>query len=374
MAPAQKPFALVCGGRVNYLKVPVEIRDEFEEYYRTVFLPYVGSCDKPQIMLEWLRDHLKRHRRGPAITVSFDDAYTQEVLSAFGAAGLLAICRTGSGYGTIRHDLMGKDGNGIGLFTAPGCNKEALAEFCLGTTLNLLHGITKGIEAVEAGLWPGNKHYSAIPTLHEHTLLRRCPVLVLGAGNSGLATALKLSHHTDVLVFNRKNSKLDRARNAEITAHNKWLKQAPGGPKGSIKRIYEQDLVPALQAAKVVSLHLAWIPELTDWFNWERMQHLNKAWFVNTARGQLVNETDLLRALREEKLLGVHLDVQKNEPAGRNNLVKHKLIHCTPHSGWQGGTGDMIGAALKNAISFYQGKPITNKEIAACTLKRPWAT
>ena len=374
MVPAQKPFALICGGRVNYLKVPLEIRREFEKLYSIDFLPYIGSCDKPQVLLKWLRDHLKRHSRGPAVAIAFDDAFNEEVLQAFFDAGLLAICRTGSGYGTVRHDLMGKDGNGQGLFTAPGCNKEAVAEFCLAATLNLLHGVSKGIEAVEAGLWPGNKHYAAIPTLHDHALLRRCPTLVLGAGQSGLATALKLSHYTDVKVFNRKNAKLDRARNKAIKEQDTWLKQAPGGRQGSIKRIYEDDLVPALQEAKIVSLHLAWIPSLTDWFNWELMRHLDKAWFINSARGQLVDETDLLRALREGNILGAHLDVQKNEPAGRNNLVKHKLIHTTPHSGWQAGTGDMIGAALNNAIAFYRGEPIANKEIAACTLERPWAT
>ena len=373
MASNDKPFALICGGEVNYLKVPAGIRGEFENLYQVAYLPYVGSCDKPEVLRKWLRDHLKHHRRGPAVAVCFDDAFDAEVLAAYAAAGLLAICRTGSGYGTIRDDLMGQGGNGVGLYTAPGCNKEALAEFCLGTTLNLLHGITKGTQAVEAGLWPGNKHYAAIPTLHDHALLGRSRVLILGAGHSGLATALKLSQHTDVVVYNRKNRKLDPARNAAIRAHDAWLKQAPGGRTGSISRIYDDGLVAALKEASVVSLHLAWTSELTQWFNWKLMRHLRRAWFINTARGLLVDEADLLRALREGKLLGAHLDVRAEEPSGRDNITRHKLIHCTPHSGWTAGTGEMIGAALLNAVAFYKGEPIENKVIVACSLARPWA-
>ena len=368
-----KPFALICGGEVNYLKVPPGIRGEFENSYRVAYLPYVGSCDKPQVLLKWLRDHLKRHRRGPAMAVCFDDAFDAEVMGAYAEAGLLAICRTGSGYGTLRADLMGNGGNGVGLYTAPGCNKEAVAEFCLGTTLNLLHGITKGAQAVEAGLWPGNKHYAAIPTLHDHALLKGSRVLVLGAGQSGLATALKLSQHTDVVVYNRKNRKLDPARTAAIRAHNAWLKQAPGGRAGSISRIYDEDLVPALKESGVVSLHLAWTSELTHWFNWKLMRHMRRAWFINTARGFLVDEADLLRALREGKLLGAHLDVRTKEPSGRDNITRHKLIHCTPHSGWHAGTGEMIGAALLNGVAFFKGEPVENKVIAACSLPRPWA-
>ena len=198
-------------------------------------------------------------------------------------------------------------------------------------------------------------------------------MLLLGAGHSGLATALKLSQHTDVVVYNRKNRKLDPARNAAIRAHDAWLKQAPGGRTGSISRIYDDGLVAALKEASVVSLHLAWTSELTQWFNWKLMRHLRRAWFINTARGLLVDEADLLRALREGKLLGAHLDVRAEEPSGRDNITRHKLIHCTPHSGWTAGTGEMIGAALLNAVAFYKGEPIENKVIVACSLARPWA-
>ena len=75
MASNDKPFALICGGEVNYLKVPAGIRGEFENLYQVAYLPYVGSCDKPEVLRKWLRDHLKRHRRGPAVAVCFDDAF-----------------------------------------------------------------------------------------------------------------------------------------------------------------------------------------------------------------------------------------------------------------------------------------------------------
>ena len=65
--------------------------------------------------------------------------------------------------------------------------------------------------------------------------------------------------------------------------------------------------------------------------------------------------------------------MRAKEPSGRDNITRHKLIHCTPHSGWHAGTGEMIGAALLNGVAFFKGAPVENKVIAACTLPRPWA-
>jgi D-3-phosphoglycerate dehydrogenase len=54
---------------------------------------------------------------------------------------------------------------------------------------------------------------------------------------------------------------------------------------------------------------------------------------VNASRGGVINEDDLIVALKEGKVAGVALDVFENEPNPRKDLLNHDLIACTPHVG-----------------------------------------
>ena len=61
--------------------------------------------------------------------------------------------------------------------------------------------------------------------------------------------------------------------------------------------------------------------------------------FVNTSRGDNVNEYDLLEALNSGKVRAAGLDVYADEPATNKALYNHPNVSCTPH----------IGAATKEA-------------------------
>lgn len=54
--------------------------------------------------------------------------------------------------------------------------------------------------------------------------------------------------------------------------------------------------------------------------------------FINTGRGPVVNEVELIRALREGKLAGAGLDVQEKEPPDPDNpLLTMENVILTPH-------------------------------------------
>ena len=79
---------------------------------------------------------------------------------------------------------------------------------------------------------------------------------------------------------------------------------------------------------------------------------------VNTARGQLINESDLLKALLDNKVGFACLDVHENEPiTNKDPLTKLDTVIMTPHIG--GITYDsfyhMISSAMNNIYSFDQG-------------------
>ena len=67
-------------------------------------------------------------------------------------------------------------------------------------------------------------------------------------------------------------------------------------------------------------------------FNYHTFSHMKKnAYFINLARGGLVDETDLTKALKEELIAGVALDVRGVEPPTAGELEKTDRAILTPH-------------------------------------------
>ena len=87
------------------------------------------------------------------------------------------------------------------------------------------------------------------------------------------------------------------------------------------------------------------------------------AFFINTARGGIVNEQDLADALNSGKLSGAAIDVLNEEPMSNNCILKDipNLI-ITPHTAWAplATRERLIKIAENNIISFLNGFP-TNK-------------
>jgi len=89
-----------------------------------------------------------------------------------------------------------------------------------------------------------------------------------------------------------------------------------------------------LRRADVVSLHLPLTEETRGLFNRETFSKMKPGSFLlNTARGPLVEESALLRALDEETLAGAGLDVYENEPMISPGLLDNDRVVLMPHAG-----------------------------------------
>lgn len=90
----------------------------------------------------------------------------------------------------------------------------------------------------------------------------------------------------------------------------------------------------------------------------ERMKP--SAFLINTGRGELINEADLLKALQEEKLAGAGLDVLDGEPP-RPDHPLFALPNCiiTPHQAWASREARqrLLNITGTNVVSFLRGKP-----------------
>ena len=80
------------------------------------------------------------------------------------------------------------------------------------------------------------------------------------------------------------------------------------------------------------------------------------AFLINTDRGGLVKEEDLIDALREKKIAGAGLDVQEVEPLSADSpLFELDNVIVTPHMGWKGlETRQRLDSILKDGIDGYR--------------------
>ncbi|MDA0193681.1 MAG: D-2-hydroxyacid dehydrogenase [Bacteroidetes bacterium] len=110
----------------------------------------------------------------------------------------------------------------------------------------------------------------------------------------------------------------------------------------------------------VVSLHCP-LNELTDQLvNSERLNLMKStAFIINTGRGQLINETELAKALKSKRIAGAGLDVLSSEPPGDNPLIGIENCILTPHHAWatREARQRLMDITLDNIKAFIEGNP-----------------
>jgi D-3-phosphoglycerate dehydrogenase / 2-oxoglutarate reductase len=105
-------------------------------------------------------------------------------------------------------------------------------------------------------------------------------------------------------------------------------------PEGLIRslqiKVSSQDEI--LSEADFVDLHVPLLPETTNLLNYAKISKMKRtAFLINTSRGKVINETDLLRALRENLIAGAALDVFEKEPPDNSDLLRNEKMIVTPH-------------------------------------------
>ena len=121
-----------------------------------------------------------------------------------------------------------------------------------------------------------------------------------------------------------------------------------------------------LSQADFVSLHCPSTKETKGLINKETISKMKKsAYLINTARGDIVNENDLVEALKEEKIMGAGLDVYEKEPSVHKNLVKLKNVFLLPHLGSATTeTREAMGMRVfENIQAFFNNKEPIDRDV-----------
>ncbi|HEY0978051.1 MAG TPA: NAD(P)-dependent oxidoreductase [Flavobacteriales bacterium] len=197
------------------------------------------------------------------------------------APALRFIARAGAGMENI--DKAYCTAHGIKLINSPEGNRTAVAEHALGMLLGLMNHLRRADAEVRAGLWKRKENTGF--ELDGRT------VGLIGFGRMGSAFADKL-----------------RGFAVRILAHDKYITGFGN------ERIIEAPLEQVLAESDVISLHLPLTEETVHFADAAFFARLGKpVWFLNTARGPLVDTSALLDALDAGRVRGAGLDVLEFE-------------------------------------------------------------
>lgn len=152
----------------------------------------------------------------------------------------------------------------------------------------------------------------------------------------------------------------------KIVAYDPYISQASAPENVTMVNSVEE----LFTVSDIVSLHVPHTPE-TDKMIDARLLALMKptAYLVNTCRGGVVNEQDLIEALESGRLRGAGLDVLTDEPPKADNpLLKMDNVTVTSHLGANAWESDMRGEQMiaDTIIDYFAGKQpknVLNKEV-----------
>ncbi len=243
---------------------------------------------------------------GYTVLVVRSTKVTAETIAA--ADDLALIVRAGAGVNTIALDDAAQAG--VYVANCPGKNADAVAELAIGLITACDRGIANATADLRAGAWK-KKHYQKAAGLKYRTLG------IVGFGSIGREVATRA-----------------RAFGMEVGAWSRSL--TPERAEHIGVRYFETPLDLAARS-DVVSVHLAAAPETRGLIGADFFAAMKEgAIFVNTARGDVVDQDALLAAI-DAKGLRVGLDVYANEPAGGTadfpDAGLAAKVTATPHIG-----------------------------------------
>jgi glyoxylate reductase len=249
------------------------------------------------------------------------------------------------GYDNI--DIPEATRKGIPVGYTPDAMSEATADIAFGLMIAAARKFFFLHKTILTGEWG---YFN--PTGHLGFELKGKTLGILGLGRIGvkMAERCKSAYGMTILYHNRTPSPLaEKQLGARYVSFDRLLKQSD-----------------------ILSVHCALTPETRHIFNAQAFKKMKpSAVFINTARGPIHHEPDLIQALNQKQIWGAGLDVTNPEPMTPDNpLLPMENVCVLPHigSGTMEARDQMSVLAAQNIIEFYKtGRVphIVNPEVLA---------
>ena len=242
------------------------------------------------------------------------------------AKNLKVIAVYGTGYSMI--DLEYAKKMGIKVFNTPGLNKNAVSELTIALMLDLSRNVLKSLSVNELG---------SNSLLGFEIKNKTCGFIGLGNISINTAKILHDGFNMNILGYNRHKKNIDF--------------------------INEVSLDYLLNNSDYIIVGLALNEETKNFINIDLFQKMIKKPFViNPARGMIVNNDDLLYALKNKLIRGYAADVFYPESIDKNHPLLKENVIILPHIGAQTKeANDLVSNAIyENIIKFMNNEKLNN--------------
>ena len=291
-------------------------------------------CRKQGVQLQLLHPKdtsreslLERVEEADYLLISGRQPINHELLTK--ATRLKMMQRTGMGMDMM--DMEEVKRFDVPVYVNAGVNAQSVAEYTLLLILSCLRRYPAINNQLKSGIW--KKQSNGIET---HQLAGK-KVGLLGLGRIGQKVAgLLQAFGAEVIYYDMFRSKEAESRGIVYVSQKQLLKEA-----------------------EIVSLHCPLTKETRHIINKETLAAMRKdAILINTARGSLINQEDLLKALQENQIRAAAIDVFEKEPVTEENpLLRLENCFVSPHIG--GVTREsflqMMEKAFANIAAFEKG-------------------
>ncbi|MDO4268509.1 MAG: hydroxyacid dehydrogenase [Eubacteriales bacterium] len=226
---------------------------------------------------------------------------TRRVLEA--GKKLKIVARHGAGYNNV--DLEAADELGIWVTNAPDSTTNSVAEFAVGAIIAAGKRTALLMQAMRDGDFFFKNSHKGVDLIGK-------TLTIVGFGRIGRAVAKKAHYGLDM----------------RIQAYDPYA-----DPKSVPEYVSMVDWETGFKTADFVSLHMPLTADSRGCVGKKEFSMMkSSAYFINCARGEVVNETDLIEAMKEKKIAGAFLDVLEKEPPSADNpLFFMEDVSLTPH-------------------------------------------
>ena len=291
----------------------------------------VWPHDKPMSPDELIEEGKKANAILTLLTDVIDASFLNE------CRNLDLISQFAVGYDNINIPEATKLGIAIGY--TPGAMSDATADTAFGLMIAASRKMFYLHKKIMKGEWTFFK-----PKADLGVELKNKTLGIFGLGRIGVQMALRCkgAYNMEVIYHNRKQNKdAEKLLGASFVGFDELLSQSD-----------------------VLSVHCALNNETRGIFDQKAFSKMKPtSLFINTARGGIHNERDLIDALKEGAIWGAGLDVTNPEPMDANNpLLSMPNVAVLPHIGSQTeeARGEMSRLAAENIIEFYKNNHIPN--------------
>lgn len=244
---------------------------------------------------------------------------------------LKVIGRTGVGYDSV--DVKTATAHGIPVVITPGANNRSVAEHAVA----MMFALSKNLVEAEQEMCKGNWEIRGAKKAFE---LEGKTVGILGLGAIG-----------------RETAKICEGCGMKVAAYDPFLSKEQVEGYGAV---YYENYEDLLKVSDVVSIHVPLTDETKNMISKKQLTEMKKtALIINCSRGGIINETDLVEALKAGEIAGAGTDVFCSEPPKADDpLLNCPNLIVSPHSAAQTREAviKMAQMCVKGCLAVAEGK------------------